>query len=104
MLFRQFVSAATLLSGLFFAVSTQAAVVPAVGAVQGTAILAAHNGSLEQELRLAPAAVSIHPVLGTPTRPVVKPAEDENQSNIYAMLGLGALGLMVIRRKRYGRK
>ncbi|QZA77582.1 hypothetical protein K4H28_15100 [Deefgea tanakiae] len=108
MLLRKFVSSALVFIGLGLAVSAQAAVVPAVGAMQGTAIFATNNGSLEQDLQpriLAGAGqTNIHPILGTPARPVANAKSTDDHTNFYAMLGLGLLGLMVARRKRYGRK
>jgi hypothetical protein len=105
MLLRTFVSAVLVFTSLAWVSSAQAAVVPVVGAMQGTTIFATQNGSLEQSLQPAAAtALQIHPVLGAPTKPIVNSNTSDANSNIYAMLALGALGLTVIRRKRYGRK
>lgn len=106
MLLRTFVSAVLVFTSFGLVLPAQAAVVPTVGTMQGTAIFAAQNGSLEQSLQPAAAAsvLQIHPVLGAPTRPIPKLSSTEDHANFYAMLALAALGLTVIRRKRYGRK
>lgn len=106
MLLRTFVSTLLVLTSLGWASSAQAAVVPTVGAMQGTAIFATQNGSLEHSLQPAAAvgAMQIHPILGAPTKPIATVNATEDHSNVYAMLALGVLGLTVIRRKRYGRK
>jgi hypothetical protein len=108
MLLRTFVSSVFVFTSLGLACSAQAAVVPAVGAMQGTAIFATQNGSLEQELQpriLAGAGqMNIHPILGAPTRPIANVKSTDDRSNVYAVMGLGILGFMVVRRKRYGRK
>ena len=106
MLLRTFVSTVLVFASFSWASSAQAAVVPVVGAMQGTTIFATQNGSLEQSLQpvAATAALQIHPVLGAPTKPIANTNTSDANSNIYAMLALGALGLTIIRRKRYGRK
>ncbi len=106
MLLRTFVSTVFVFTSLGWVSSAQAAVVPAVGAMQGTAIFATQNGSLEHSLQstAAAGAMQIHPILGAPTKPVATVNATDDHSNVYAMLALGALGLTVIRRKRYGRK
>ncbi|MGL4995275.1 MAG: LPXTG cell wall anchor domain-containing protein [Deefgea sp.] len=108
MLLRKIVSSAFVFTLLGLSVSAQAAVVPAVGAMQGATLFAANNGSLEQGLQsttlASTGALMIHPVLGAPARPLATVKADESNSNWYAMMGLGLIGLMLIRRKRYGRQ
>ncbi len=106
MFLRKFVSAVFAFTLLGLTVAAQAAVVPVVGAMQGATLFAANNGSLEQGLQPSAGAdpMNIHPVLGTPTQPVTNVKSSDDRSNLYAVVGLGLLGLLVARRKRYGRK
>lgn len=90
--------------GLIFAASlaapAQATVLTVAGGLQGAAIFANNNVDTSKSLglgSLAGAAVKVKPLAN------VNPAKTENDSQLYAMIGLGIIGLALVRRKRYGR-
>lgn len=92
------------LASLSLAAPTQAAVLTAVGGLQGAAVFA--KSSIDPHsvnatgLGLVPTGGATLPVKLN-TRAIPKPAESDSQ--LYAMIGLGLIGLMLMRRKRYGR-
>ena len=80
----------------------QAAVLSAAGGLQGAAVFAVANGSLEStNLSAVPAQLGAN-VLSAKPIPRVNAVNDDD-SKIYAMIALGVIGFTLIRRRRYGR-
>jgi hypothetical protein len=92
-----------MLAALSLAAPAQAAVLSAAGGLQGAAVFAAANGSLESANLLAVPAPLGANVLSVKPIPRVNTVKDESDSQIYAMIALGVIGFTLIRRRRYGR-